>query len=111
MGIRKVNLSDLSGSLSKRGRERYDDPELREALQAMLEDGEAFIWDTAVVKGKTEKELTASKAMWRSRATSVLASIGEEHTMTIRWTNSNEMVISPKAQFPNYPEENGRGSQ
>lgn len=99
MGIRKVNLSDLQGSLSKKGRDRYADPELAEALTTMCQDGQPFVWDTAVVKGKTEKELVASKAKWRSRAMSVFTALnlGDEYAITIRWTTNNEMVIAPKS--------------
>jgi hypothetical protein len=78
-GIRKVNLADLQGSLSKRGRERFHDPELAQALREMLVDKSPFVWETAVVEGKNEKQLNASRAKWRSRAVS-----------------ANEMVIIPK---------------
>lgn len=99
MGIRKVNLSDLQGSLSKKGRDRYADPILRDALLAMMSDGEPFIWEDAVVTGKTEKQVTASKAKWRSRAVSVFKSLGldDDKSITIRWTTDDEMVIAPKA--------------
>jgi hypothetical protein len=96
-GIRKVNLSDLSGSLSKRGRERYTDPELHGALLDAMNDGESFVWDTAVVTGNTEKALTASKAMWRSRAMSVFAPLAETDAtkrLRIQWTSANEMVLT-----------------
>lgn len=96
MGVRKVNLSDLSGSLSHRGRARFADPELAEALLAMIADNEPFIWETAVVSGKTEKAIEASKAKWRNRATSVLASLETNYEISIRWTSDNEMVITPK---------------
>lgn len=100
-GIRKVNLSDLQGSLSQRGRERYSNPELKdallEAIQAETKDDKSFIWEEAVVEGKTEKALTASKAKWRSRAVSVFDSITDHkgQKVTIQWTtDTNEMVIS-----------------
>lgn len=93
MSIRKVNLSDLAGSLSQRGRERYKDNELLQALTEMLADGEPFIWDTAVVTGKTDTEVSASKAKWRSRAVSVFESLNSEKNISIRWTDQNEMVI------------------
>jgi hypothetical protein len=47
----KINLSDLQGMLSKRGREAYNDPTL-EAEIASLDpkvEGDAFIWDDARV--------------------------------------------------------------
>ena len=97
-GIIKVNLSDLQGSLSQRGRERYSNPELKEALlEAINSDDKSFIWGEAVVEGKTEKAITASKAKWRSRAVSVFDSIAENNgqKVSIQWTNDdNRMVIS-----------------
>lgn len=102
-GIRKVNLSQLQGSLSQRGRERYSNPELKEALleaiQAETKDDKSFIWEEAVVEGKTEKALTASKAKWRSRAVSVFDTFSDleknGQKVTIQWTtDTNEMVIS-----------------
>lgn len=100
-GIQKVNLADLAGSLSQRGRERYNDPELAQALREMLKDGQPFIWASAVVTGKTEKALNASRAKWRSRAVSVFQSLnaGENVGISIRWTNdTNKMVILLKEQ-------------
>lgn len=100
-GIRKVNLADLAGSLSQRGRERYNDPDLAEALREMLKDGQPFIWESAVVTGKTEKALNASRAKWRSRAVSVFESLnaGENVGISVRWTtDTNEMVILLKEQ-------------
>lgn len=97
-GIQKVNLADLAGSLSQRGRERYNDPELADALREMLKDGEPFIWGTAQVTGKTEKALNASRAKWRSRAVSVFQSLnaGENVGIQISWTKTNQMVIIRK---------------
>lgn len=100
-GIRKVNLADLQGSLSQRGRERYNDPDLAEALREMLKDGQPFIWESAIVTGKTEKALNASRAKWRSRAVSVFESLnaGENVGISVRWTtDTNEMVILLKEQ-------------
>lgn len=96
MGIRKVDLSALAGELSQRGRSRFQDPELHEALVAMVDDREPIAWDTAVVKGKNETEVEASKAMWRNRATSVFSTIETDMEITIRWTKANLMVIQPK---------------
>lgn len=97
-GVRKVNLSELAGSLSKRGRERFHDDVLAQALTAMLSDGEPFIWMDAIVTGKTEKQVTASRAKWRSRAMSVFTALNapENVGISIRWTDENEMVIIPK---------------
>lgn len=93
MSIRKVNLSDLAGSLSQRGRERYKNDELKQALETMLEDGQPFIWETAKVTGKNDNEVSASKAKWRSRAVSVFESLNSEQGISVRWTDQNEMVI------------------
>lgn len=97
--IRKVNLNDIQGSLSKRGRERYRNPELMEAFREALTDGESFVWEEAVVTGKTDKEVTASKAKWRSRAMSVFTSMNiASHKVTIGWTVTNEMVVTVLAR-------------
>jgi hypothetical protein len=95
--IRKVNLADLAGSLSKKGKPRYQDNELLEAFREMLVDGEPFVWDTAIVEGKTDKEIEASKAKWRNRASSVFATLDSNVKISIVWTmDTNEMVIIPK---------------
>jgi hypothetical protein len=95
-GIRKVNLNDLKGSLSSRGRERYRNDELAQAFRDAMNDGESFVWELAVVSGKTEKQVNASKAMWRSRATSVFAGLDgtDGHKVRIQWTADNEMVVT-----------------
>lgn len=96
-GVRKVNLSELQGNLSRRGRERYDNPVLKEALLEMLTDGQPIIWDEAVPEGKTEKAFGASKAKWRNRAVSVFDSLNSGKKISVQWTTENEMVISLKA--------------
>lgn len=93
MGIRKVNLNDLQGSLTQRGRERYENDELKNALIELLETGESFIWEDAIVEGNDEKSITASKMKWRNRAVSVFKSITTDEKLTIRWTNENEMFV------------------
>lgn len=93
-GIRKVNLSDLAGSLNQRGRERYNDPELAQAMRDLLADGQPFIWEAVTVTGKTDKARIASKAKWRNRAKSVMASQNEDVKLHIRWTIHDEMVIA-----------------
>jgi hypothetical protein len=95
--IRKVNLSDLAGSLSKKGKPRYENSELLEAFREMLTDPAPFIWEEAKVEGKTEQEVNASKAKWRNRATSVFATLDSKMTISIVWTtDTDEMVIIPK---------------
>lgn len=93
-GIRKVNLNDLQGQLHQRGRERYDDPELADALRELLTDKQPFIWEAVEVTGKDDKARNASKAKWRNRAVSVMAGINENVKLTIRWTKTDEMLIA-----------------
>lgn len=101
-GIQKVNLSDLSDQLNKRGRDRYEDPELADAFRELLSDKEPFIWKSAVPEGKDEKALTSSKMKWRSRAVSVFNGIPESvrgnATISISWTKDNRMVIQHKVK-------------
>lgn len=94
MGIRKVNLQDLAGSLSQRGRARFQDEELADAFQQMLEDGEPIVWETAIVEGKSDKARNSSKAKWRARAVSVFATLGvDEYRLSVRWTDEDECVL------------------
>lgn len=98
-GIRKVNLSELKGQLSRRGRTRFADPELAKAILEMFQDGEAFIWEAVeLVTDKGEKEYDSSKAKWRARAVSVFESLdlGTDKAISIAWMG-DEMVIFPKA--------------
>lgn len=94
-GVRKVNLADIQGKLNKRGRERFHDDELAEALRESMKDGESFIWETAVVTGKTDKAVNASKAKWRSRAVSVFNGLGfNGYAVRVQWTQDNEMLVT-----------------
>lgn len=97
MGIRKVNLSDLAGKLNQRGRSSFQDEELAEAFQQMLEDGEPFIWETAIVEGKTDKARSSSRAKWRHRAVSVFGQLNTGESISVCWTVDDECVIMPKA--------------
>lgn len=103
-GIRKVNLNDLSGSLSKRGREAFHDDNLKVALIELM-NGEgnenAFIWDDAFVTPTLgEKAKTTLQAKFRSRANSLVKQIatdnGKEFAITVQYTNAGEMVISKR---------------
>jgi hypothetical protein len=103
-GIRKVNLSDLAGSLSKRGREAFHDDNLKVALIELM-NGEgnenAFIWDDAfVVPTLSDKAKTTLQAKFRSRANSLVKQIatdnGNEFAITVQYTNAGEMVISKR---------------
>lgn len=93
MGIKKVNLNQLSSMLAPRGRDPYADAELLEALLDMLVDGEPFQWETAVIEGATDKAITASKAKWRNRAVSVFNSIDTDRKITVAFGTENELFI------------------
>jgi len=98
MPVRKVNLSELKGTLNKRGRGRYEDPELKEALIIMLQDGEPLVYDElfTVTSKTTNKEIDNQQAKWRNRAVSVFESIkeAEGRKLSITWTDEQEMVIT-----------------
>lgn len=96
MAVRKVNLSELKGSLNKRGRERFNDPELREALAQMLIDGEPVLYDElfTVTAKTTDKQIDNEHAKWRNRAVSVFNSLESGHKVSVTWTTEHEMIIS-----------------
>jgi hypothetical protein len=96
MGVKKVNLSELKGSLNKRGRGRFEDPALREALAQMLVDGEPIVYDELfTVTGKTtEKQIDNEHAKWRNRAVSVFESLESGRKVSVSWTDAHEMIIS-----------------
>ena len=98
MPVRKVNLSELKGTLNKRGRGRYEDPELKEALIIMLQDGEPLVYDElfTVTSKTTNKEIDNQQAKWRNRAVSVFESIEASagFKLSITWTDEQEMVIT-----------------
>lgn len=103
-GTRKVNLNDLRGSLSKRGREPFFDAELKAALEDLL-NGEgnenAFIWNDGFVNPNAkDEEQTRLKAKFRSRANSIVQQIAEttnkEFAITIQYSDAGDMVISKR---------------
>jgi hypothetical protein len=98
MPVRKVNLGELKGTLNKRGRGRYEDPELKEALIIMLQDGEPLVYDElfTVTSKTTNKEIDNQQAKWRNRAVSVFESIEASagFKLSITWSDAQEMVIS-----------------
>jgi hypothetical protein len=96
MGVKKVNLSELKGSLNKRGRGRFEDPVLREALAQMLVDGEAIVYDElfTVTSKTTEKQIDNEHAKWRNRAVSVFESLESGRKVSVSWTDAHEMIIS-----------------
>lgn len=93
MPIRKVNLSEIQNSLSQRGRGSFEDAELLEAMKELVETGEPFIWESVEITGKTDKEISSSKAKWRHRAVSVFDSLNSGEKISVRFTDQNEMVI------------------
>lgn len=100
-GVRKVNLSELSGSLTKRGRSPFNDAILKSALEELLKGNgneNAFIWIDGFVDPNTdEKEQVKLKAKFRQRATSMANQIaktkGTEFPLTIQYTNDGEMLV------------------
>lgn len=103
-GIRKVNLADLVGSLSKRGRNPFTDDILKAALMELLNgkgNENAFEWiDGYVDPTLEENEQTKLKAKFRQRANSVADQIaavkGIEFPLTIQYTSAGEMVITKR---------------
>lgn len=96
MALRTVNLSDLKGTLNKRGRGRYENADLL-ALYADLLAGKIpnIVWDELfTVNAKTtDKEVVNLHAKWRNRAVSVFAQTGSDKKISITWTDKHEMVI------------------
>jgi hypothetical protein len=99
-GIRKINLEDLAGELSQRGRAPFTDSVLKEAFEEMLKGNlDAMIWvDAYVDPDQNENTLVKLQARFRNRATSVLKQVleatGKEMKVVIQYTKSGEMVIS-----------------
>jgi hypothetical protein len=96
MAVRKVNLSELKGSLNKRGRGIFDDPELKEAFKQMLIDGESVVYDElfTITSKTTDKQIDNEHAKWRNRAVSVFNSLESGYKVSISWTDEHEMIIS-----------------
>jgi len=91
-----INLSDLKGSVSKRGRDRYENADLSALLAKLVKgDLQFVIWDELFkVTDKTpEKEVVNLHAKWRNRAVSVFEALNTDKKVSIRWTDAHEMVI------------------
>lgn len=101
MAIRTINLSELQGELNKRGRDRYENAELKEMCELLI-NGEIphIVWDELfTVTAKTsEKEVANLHAKWRNRAVSVFDSIESGKKASITWSDAHEMVITLAAQ-------------
>lgn len=94
-GVRKVNISELAGQLSSKGKPPYKDDELLSMYRESLVDGLSLIWEAVVIEGDTESEVTASKAKWRNRASSVFGQLNvTTHTLKVQWTQDNECVLT-----------------
>lgn len=94
-GVRKVNLADLQGKLSQRGRARFTDDELLSALKQAVIDGESLIWETAVIESTNEKAQESERQKWRNRAVSVFETLNAENKkIRVQWTSDNQMVIT-----------------
>lgn len=97
MAIRSnINLSELKGSLSSRGRERYNDPELLQAFQDLVAGlTENVVMDDLfkVTPKTTDKAITNERAKWRNRAVSVFESLGTNQKISVSWSDEHEMVI------------------
>lgn len=98
MAIRSnINLSELKGTLSSRGRERYQDPELLSAFQDLLAGvTENIIMDDLfkVTSKTTDKQVTNERAKWRNRAVSVFESLETNRKVSVAWSDEQEMVIT-----------------
>jgi len=96
MALRSINLSELKGDLNKRGRDRYQNDELKAMFQELLNGAiENVVWDELfTVNAKTtDKEIANQHAKWRNRAVSVFETITEDAKLSITWTSEHEMVI------------------
>jgi hypothetical protein len=96
MALRSINLSELKGDLNKRGRDRYQNDDLKEMFQALLEGQiENVVWDElfTVTAKTTEKAIANEHAKWRNRAVSVFDSLETQRKLSITWTSEHEMVI------------------
>ena len=89
----KVNLSELQGVLSKRGREPFNDPALELEIQSLDPkiDGDAFIWDSAT-GNPNDEEYTNHKAKYRGRVETIADKAGI--AVSVQWTNSGQCVVS-----------------
>lgn len=103
-GIRKVNLNDLKGSLSKRGRDPFFDADLKAAFEELADDETnemVLVWDDGFVDpNKNDDEQSRLKAKFRQRANSIVQQVVEEKkknfAITIRYTDGGEMVITKR---------------
>lgn len=95
---RKVNLKDLQGNLSKKGKPSYQNKALETDILSLdpNDPNDGFFWAEATIllTGDPKKD-NATKMLWRQRAISVAKTTGI--TIRIQWTTDGQMVISRKA--------------
>jgi len=93
---KKINLSDLKGKTSQRGRKRYANATLTEYLREMVSTREGFgVPELLTVTPKTtEKQIQTQKAKWRNRIVSLFEELNfPGHRISISWTDAHEMVV------------------
>lgn len=92
---KKVNLGELKGQLNKRGRSRYNDPEVRAHMETLLATGEPVAYGGLYdATDLSETEIVNIRAKWRNRFTSVVASIDPNRKVSVHWTTEHEVVIT-----------------
>lgn len=101
---RKINLSELKGTVSPRGRKPYTDEALVQYLTEMVQDGEGFGLDapyevTDDMRKGTPRGVKAQnreRAKWRNRIVSVWTStLGRDKgEITVGWTSEHEVTVS-----------------
>jgi len=89
----KVNLNDLKGQLSSRGRAPYENPELEAEIMSLdpAIDGDATIYEGSQGDPSSE-DYTNHKAMWRGRAETIADKNGI--AISVQWLTTGQMVIS-----------------
>lgn len=94
----KVNLSEIQSRLVKRGRDAYENENLRAELLALnpSDPNDAFQFDEATFVGDPQSdEYTNHKNLWRNRVSSLATRYlpaGSE--MSVQWTDACEMIVS-----------------
>lgn len=99
MSTRKINLSDLQGKLSSKGRASFKDEDLYNSLIELMNSegsGEAIIWEDGHVAPNTPKAINAEQK-FRGRVNSVVKQIvkatGQDFAVTVSYTEDGDMVI------------------
>ena len=89
----KINLNDLQGMLSKRGREAFHDETLQAEILSLdpKVEGDAFIWDSAQ-GNPSDEDYTNHKAKYHGR----VETIAERNNVavSVQWTTDGRCVVS-----------------